>query len=85
MPEQATATPPSSPDGTVPPMPSEVMPRHPRSKDYAAAGRWNTAPPMPSEVTPVRPRTKGHDAAGRWHTAMMPLRKMMHRTSRDAA
>jgi len=85
MPEPATATPLSSPDGTVPPMPSEVTPVPPRTKGPAAAGRWHTAPPMPSEVTPVRPRTKGHAAAGRWHTAMMPLRKMMHRTSRGAA
>ena len=59
MPEPAATTPLSSPDGTV--------------------------PPMPSEVTPVHPRTKGPAAAGRWHTAMMPLRKMMHRTSRGAA
>jgi hypothetical protein len=85
MPEPAATTPLSSPDGTVPPMPSEVTPMNPRTKGPAAAGRWPTAPPMPSEVTPVHPRTKGPAAAGRWHTAMMPLRKMMHRTSRGAA
>jgi hypothetical protein len=80
-----TTTPFSSPEGTVPPMPSEVTPMHTRTKGHAAAGRWLTAPPMPSEVTPVHPRTKGHTAAGRWRTAMMPLRKMMHRTPPDAA
>jgi len=59
---------------------------HSRTKGHAAAGRWLTAPPMPSEVTPVHPRTKGHaaGAGGRWRTAMMPLRKMMHRTPPDA-
>ena len=58
MPEPAATTPLSSPDGTV--------------------------PPMPSEVTPVPSRTKGHAAAGRWRAAMMPVRKMMHRTPRGA-
>ncbi len=48
----------SSPDGTVPPMPSEVTNKHTRTQQ---------------------------PAAGRWRTAMMPLRKMMHRTPRGAA
>ena len=53
----ATITQPlSSPDGTVPPMPSEVPNRHTRTHTHRPA------------------------AAGRWRTAMMPLRKMMHRT-----
>ncbi len=52
-----TAGPLSSPDGAVPPMPSEVTGKH----------------------------KQGSAAAGRWRTAMMPLRKMMHRTPRGAA
>ena len=44
-----------------------------------------TIPPMPSEVTNRHTRTQRPTAAGRWRTAMMPLRKMMHRTPRGAA
>ena len=58
-PSASIARPLSSPDGTVPPMPSEVTNRHTRTHRPAAAGRWRTA--------------------------MMPLRKMMHRTPRGAA
>jgi hypothetical protein len=37
-------TPPlSSPNGTVPPMPSEVTSRHTRTQRPAGAGRWRTA------------------------------------------
>jgi hypothetical protein len=39
----ATITPPlSSPNGTVPPMPSEVTPMHTRTRRPAGAGRWHT-------------------------------------------
>ena len=39
-----TATrPPSSPDSTVPPMPSEVTKERTRTPGPAAAGRWRTA------------------------------------------
>ena len=58
-PSATIARPLSSPDGTVPPMPSEVTNRHTRTD------------------RPARP-------VG-WRTAMMPLRKMMHRTPRDDA
>ena len=61
----------TSPDGPVPPMPFT-------SPDGAA-------PPMPSEVTNGHDRAQRPAAAGRWRTAMMPLRKMMRRTSRGAA
>jgi hypothetical protein len=40
----ATIAPPlSSPNGTVPPMPSEVTPMHTRTQRPAGAGRWHTA------------------------------------------
>jgi hypothetical protein len=44
-PDPATTTtrPLSSPDGTVPPMPSEVTNVHTRTLRPAAAGRWRTA------------------------------------------
>jgi hypothetical protein len=67
-------------------MPEPAAPhRDPSTTTTPFSSPEGTVPPMPSEVTPMHTRTKGHAAAGRWHTAMMPLRKMMHRTSRDAA
>lgn len=61
----------SPPDRTIPPMPFS-------SPDRAV-------PPMPSEVTNGHDRTQRPAAGGMWRTAMTPLRKIMRRTTRDAA
>jgi hypothetical protein len=77
-PKTIPARPPASPNGAVPPMPYPgPATRPPSSADGAV-------PPMPSEVTNERAHVQGSAAAGRFRTAMMPLRKMMRRPSRDA-
>ena len=68
-----TARPPSSSDGTVPPMPYPGA-----TTAWAPSFPDGIVPPMPSEATNAHPRASG--AARRWRTAMMPLRKMMRRT-----
>lgn len=60
----------SSPDGTIPPMPFSSPDRD--------------VPPMPSEVTNGHDRTQRPAPADMWRTAMMPLRKIMRRTTRGA-
>ena len=70
-PSTTGARPPASPNGVVPPMP------HPGATRPSSATDCGV-PPMPSEVT--NEHTPGSAAADRFRAAMMPLRKMMHRT-----
>ncbi len=70
-PSTTGARPPASPNGVVPPMPHPGATRPPSATDGGV-------PPMPSEVT--NEHTPGSAAADRFRAAMMPLRKMMHRT-----
>jgi hypothetical protein len=80
MPERAASDPdpvttitrpPSSPDGTIPPMP------------FSSPDRAD--PPMPSEVTNGHDRTQRPAAGGMRRTAMMSLRKMTRRPPRGSA
>lgn len=63
-----TLRPRTSPNGTVPPGPA-VPPEPP-------------VPPVPSEVTKERTSTQ-RPSAGGFQMVMLPLRKMMHRPSRQ--
>lgn len=83
MPEQTPL-----PAGTIGTEPGLFAPRADKDagKDNGpattgTASSGGTVPPMPSEVTNVRPR---RIAVGSWlRRAMMPLRTMLRRTSRQ--
>jgi hypothetical protein len=83
MPEQIPL-----PAGTIGTEPGLFAPRVEKDKDKdpgpattGTAGSDGAVPPMPSEVTNVHARRTAAD--GWLHRAMMPLRAMMRRASRQ--
>ncbi len=55
----------------------------PRTSPNGTVPPGPPVPPMPSEVTKERTRTQ-RPAAGGFRVVMLPLRKMMHRSSRHS-